>query len=458
MSRTGLSSLMGYANGGDIFGGSTNFKDDTRDLDQIIDVNAIINSSTNTGDATSGDTTDIASQSSGIAGLTNEQLLEMISKSGSGDSDIQTQYAQYRKMLNDIMPPRARPSGYDLASSLGKGLLSQQSEKFPSMGRGVGLGFQDFNKLQKEIDEANRKDRQSRDLTAFGMVTKKKGSESAKQGSMWKDEKGEFFRELLIGTDIVYKGEGKVMDEQEFFAQHPNARPYVASEASNYIMDLKEFMKQSKVVIENEQSLDALASYVKTFDDADTGFNRIGTEIVNWFNTLASVDGTTAEALAQGKGSAKFQALIGRFREEVVGPGIMTEFDAERIIAALGAEPSALQNPYRMKAILKDVFEQKIGVYDEALKLYNLGAGSGNFEGYQKKDTKTWDMSMFDSPLTVPEGATIVEEVTNAQDKPVAVIYTKNGKTYRRNLDGTIQEIKDASKVPSKTDDILEDI
>jgi len=131
MSRAGLSSLMGYANGGDLFGGNTNFKDDTQDLDQIIDANEIINSSANTGDNAGGDTADIASQSSGIAGLTDEQLLEMISKSGSGDSDIQTQYAQYRKMLNDIMPPRPRPSGYDLASSLGKGLLSQQSEKFP---------------------------------------------------------------------------------------------------------------------------------------------------------------------------------------------------------------------------------------------------------------------------------------------------------------------------------------
>ena len=449
MSRSGLSSLMGYANGGDLFGGNTNFKDDTQDLDQIIDANAIINSTNDTGVDTGGDTADIASQSSGIAGLTNEQLLEMISKSESGDSDIQTQYAQYRKMLNDIMPPRPRASGYDLAGALAKGIFASQSEKFPSLGRGVGLGFLEFNKLQKEIDEANRKDRQSRDLTAFGMVTKKKGSESAKQGSMWKDEKGEFFRELLIGTDIVYKGEGKVMNEQQFFAQHPNARPYVASEASDYIMDLKEFMKQSKVVIENEQSLDALASYVKTFDDADTGFARIGTEVVNWFNTLLSVDGTTAEALAQGKGSAKFQALIGRFREEVVGPGIMTEFDAGRIIAALGSEPGALQNPYRMKAILKDVFEQKIGVYNEALKLYNLGAGSGNFEGYQKKKAKTWDASMFDSPLTVPEGAIIVKEVTNAQDKPVAVIYTKNGKTYRRNLNGTIEEIKDASTISS---------
>mgnify|MGYP003634384944 FL=1 len=453
MSRTGLSSLMGYANGGDIFGGSTNFKDDTQDLADIEDANEIINS------ASSNEvSSDIGDQSAGIAGLTQEELLKEFNKMQGGEGDVTSQFLQYRKMLNDIMPPRPRLTGYDLAGALAKGIFASQSEKIPSLGKGVGLGFLEFNKLQKEIDEANRKDRQSRDLTAFGMVTKKKGSESAKQGSMWKDEKGEFFRELLIGTDIVYKGEGKVMNEQEFFAQHPNARPYVASEASNYIMDIKEFMKQSKVVMENEQSLDALASYVKTFDDADTGFNRIGTEIVNWFNTLASVDGTTAEALAQGKGSAKFQALIGRFREEVVGPGIMTEFDAERIIAALGAEPSALQNPYRMKAILKDVFEQKIGVYDEALKLYNLGAGSGNFEGYQKKDAKTWDMSMFDSPLTVPEGATIVEEVTNAQDKPVAVIYTKNGKTYRRNLDGTIQEIKNTSKVPSKTDGILEDI
>ena len=130
MSRSGLSSLMGYANGGDLFGGNTNFKDDTQDLDQIIDANAIINSTNDTGVDTGGDTADIASQSSGIAGLTNEQLLEMISKSESGDSDIQTQYAQYRKMLNDIMPPRPRASGYDLAGALAKGILLHSQKNF----------------------------------------------------------------------------------------------------------------------------------------------------------------------------------------------------------------------------------------------------------------------------------------------------------------------------------------
>ena len=56
---------------------------------------------------------------------------------------------------------------------------------------------------------------------------------------------------------------------------------------------------------------------------------------------------------------------------------------------------------------------------------------------------------MFDSPLTVPEGATVVEEVKNAQDKIVSILYTYKGKTYRRSLNGTIKEIKDASNVVS---------
>jgi len=118
MSRAGLSSLMGYAPGGGV------------DLADIDDANEIINSTNDTGVDTGGDTADIASQSSGIAGLTNEQLLEMISKSESGDSDIQTQYAQYRKMLNDIMPPRPRASGYDLAGALAKGILLHSQKNF----------------------------------------------------------------------------------------------------------------------------------------------------------------------------------------------------------------------------------------------------------------------------------------------------------------------------------------
>ena len=449
MSRSGLSSLMGYANGGDLFGGSTNFKDDTQDLDQIIDANAIINSSANTGDDTGGDTADIASQSSGIAGLTNEQLLEMISKSGSGDSDIQTQYAQYRKMLSDIMPPRPRPSGYDLASSLGKGLLSQQSEKFPSMGRGVSLGFQDFNKLQKEIDEANRKDRQSRDLTAFGMVTKKKGDASAKLGALWKDDDGNFFRELIIGDEIVYKGEGQVLSQLEFGEAFPTARPTVASEEQRYKMDINKFFEYEEKYMEEEASLNKLEDYMKAMGGSKVGFARMAESVTASFKTIFGATDITPEALEQGMAEGKFQGLIGRFRVETVGPGVMTEFDAIRIINALGGEPGALQNKYRAAAILKDIFEGKEKLYKSAAKRYNLGAGSGEFKGYEPTEIKTWDKSMFDFPLEILKGQTLVKEITDASGKVVGIVYKENGKTYRKLINGSVEEIKGTSTIDS---------
>ena len=448
MSRSGLSSLMGYANGGDLFGSSTNFKDDTQDLNQIIDANAIINSSANTGDNAGGDTADIASQSSGIADL-DRQIIEMLNKSGSGDSDIQTQYAQYRKMLNDIMPPRPRASGYDLASSLGKGLLSQQSEKFPSMGRGVSLGFQDFNKLQKEIDEANRKDRQSRDLTAFGMVTKKKGDASAKLGALWKDDDGNFFRELIIGDEIVYKGEGQVLSQLEFGEAFPTARPTVASEEQRYNMDINKFFEYEEKYMEEEASLNKLEDYMKAMGGSKVGFARMAESVTASFKTIFGAKDITPEALEQGMAEGKFQGLIGRFRVETVGPGVMTEFDAIRIINALGGEPGALQNKYRAAAILKDIFEGKEKLYKSAAKRYNLGAGSGEFAGYEPTEIKTWDKSMFDFPLEILKGQTLVKEITDASGKVVGIMYKENGKTYRKLINGSVEEIKGTSTIDS---------
>jgi len=405
ISRMGISSLMGYQDGGSV------------------------------GDETLEQT---------IADPSVQAMIEKMLASQGGGDDTQAQFKQYTSMLDTIAPPRPRATGYDLASALGQGLLAEQSQKFGSLGRGLGAGFAQFNALQKEIDAENRKNKQTRDLTAFGMVTKKKNAPSAKLGSLWKDGPDSFFRELIIGDQLIYKGEGQVMDEAEFNTKYPAARPTVASESARNKMDINKFFIYQKEMTEQEQSITALAKYLGTFDDSKQGFERMGVNVSNFFNTLFSSDGITEAELAQGLGEAKFQALIGRFREEVVGPGVMTEFDAERIIAALGGEPGALQNPYRVRAILKDVFEQKVDLYEKALKKYNVGAGSGEFKGYEVSEKKTWDMSIFDSPLTVPVGAILDEEIKNSAGKVIAIIYMDiDGKKKRRNLNGTISEVKE---------------
>ena len=102
MNRTGIPTLMGFQEGGDV------------DTDQ-----------TNT------DTSGI------ISAMLDPQ-------------DVTQNFALYSSLLNQLAPEPRRLTGYDLASELGKGLLAQQSEKFPSLGRGIGLGFQSFKSLQDE--------------------------------------------------------------------------------------------------------------------------------------------------------------------------------------------------------------------------------------------------------------------------------------------------------------------
>jgi hypothetical protein len=397
---------------------------------------------------------------SGIEALNDPEVQKLIQKmlqeQDKGDS-TSMQFKQYSDMLSQITPPRPRATGYDLASSLGKGLLAQQSEKFPSIGRGVGLGFQEFSKLQKEIDEENRKTKQARDMAAFGLVTKKKADPNAKIGALWKDPDGNFFRELIIGDEIVYKGEGEVMSEADFNLKFPNARPTVASEEQKYNMSIDNFFKYEKEMREQEQSLDKLIKYMGTLRATPQGYELMATRAQNAIKTFLADENITPEELALGLAEGKFQGLIGRFRVETVGPGVMTEFDAERIIAALGGEPGALQNKFRAAAIMKDIFENKLVLYKDAARKYNAGVASGEFDRniYKAHNIRDdFDMSVFEFPLSAPPGAELIEEIkdTNDNNKVVAIIYEYNGKRFKKFINGTITEIepeiKDDDPIP----------
>jgi Sec-independent protein translocase protein TatA len=125
-----------------------------------------------------------------------------------GQNDMNFQFKQYSDMLSKIASPRPAASGYDLASALGRGLLAQQSEKFPSVGRGLGLGFQEFSKLQKEIDEENRKAKQARDMTAFGLVANRKAKQepSGKVMEMFVNDDQQFYKSILVGNEVKFIG------------------------------------------------------------------------------------------------------------------------------------------------------------------------------------------------------------------------------------------------------------
>lgn len=57
---------------------------------------------------------------------------------------------------------------------------------------------------------------------------------------------------------------------------------------------------------------------------------------------------------------AKLQQIIGLFRTEIVGPGVVTEYDAERILKSVGGNVGALQNPDIVKEQLDILRQQKM--------------------------------------------------------------------------------------------------
>ena len=408
ISRMGISTLMGYANGGDI-NEDTNISPDAM------------------------------------------KIIQQMIESDDNQNDMSFQFKQYSDLLSGIQPPRPPATGFDLASSLGKGILAEQANKFPSLGRGLGLGFQDFNKLQKEIEDENRKAKQARDLTAFGLVTKKKSDPNAKIGALWKDPDGNFFRELIVGDQIVYKGEGLVMTEAEFNNKFPEARPTVASEEQRYQMDINKFFEYEKQMREQEQSLERLIGYMKARGGAPQGYDYFATRAQTLINTFMDEENINQEQLMQGLAAGKFQGLIGRFREETVGPGVMTEFDAQRIIMALGGEPGALQNKVIATAILKDIFESKYQLYLDAARKYNAGVASGEFDkSYERHEIRKegqgendFDTSVFTFELTMPPGANLIKEKKNAAGETISIVYEDRGKKYEKFPNGVVKEIKD---------------
>jgi|TARA_X000001388_G_scaffold77194_1_gene76936 hypothetical protein len=122
ISRMGISSLMGYENGGDVF-----------DLQKFL----------------------------------NQQK----------ETQFADSFDKYQDRLAQIQGTTNPITGFDVASKLGAGLLAQQAEKFPSIGRGLGIGFQSLN---EEI--AKRKADKKKEEQAVAMKAMELALQDEQQG------------------------------------------------------------------------------------------------------------------------------------------------------------------------------------------------------------------------------------------------------------------------------------
>jgi len=210
------------------------------------------------------------------------------------------------------------------------------------------------------------------------------------------------------------------------------AQPVTDATFSKAIPNYGDFVKLSEGLSEDRTSMDRLQSYMKSIGNTNEGFQRLGDQMTASLRTLlsgiAGPEWTTLskEELNAAVAKGQLQGLIGRFRIETVGGGVMTEQDALRIIANLGGDVNALQNKEIVSQQIETLFRGKLKSFDSKRKRHDaaIDALYGGM-GFDKVDEYEFDEDVFNLRGSVSDGkATMTDNqlLSGAQGKTGAAL------------------------------------
>lgn len=135
-----------------------------------------------------------------------------------------------------------------------------------------------------------------------------------------------------------------------------DARPATASMGGP--LSANQYTAKQTELFREDQGLKQLNQYYQSNDFRNQGFGLLADQLSANFKTLFD-KGLSPQELAAQLAQGQLQGLIGLTKDLVVGPGVMTEQDAQRVIAYLGGDVNALTNKQRVAAALEYVFKQK---------------------------------------------------------------------------------------------------
>tara|TARA_R100000773_G_scaffold15332_1_gene13934 strand:+ start:2288 stop:3490 length:1203 start_codon:yes stop_codon:yes gene_type:complete len=214
-------------------------------------------------------------------------------------------------------------------------------------GQAVGMGIEAMLKQQNEMDKLKKVS--AKGFEARGPVVRK-GSNDYLGEAVFNPTTGQ----LMLSTP-----------SGEMVPMPADAEPTVKSALSGERLSGNQMVKLAGEVRNSENTLRKLNKYLETQGGTNQGFQRMGDELIANLKTFFGTNDLTPEQLNQLIVKGQAQAILGGMRVATVGPGVMTEQDAARVLAAIGGNPDALQNPAVMGKLIRDAFEYQYNVYDQ---------------------------------------------------------------------------------------------
>ena len=124
--------------------------------------------------------------------------------------------------------------------------------------------------------------------------------------------------------------------------------------------------------MDTQTGLRQIARYMKNVAETGAGFKSIAAQWRAKFKVISGGEDLTQENIAALMQKGQLQGLLGKFRKEIVGGGVMTEQDALRILSALGGEVTVARHPEIVRLLLGDIVRAKIRMFNEVdLPMFN---------------------------------------------------------------------------------------
>jgi hypothetical protein len=142
---------------------------------------------------------------------------------------------------------------------------------------------------------------------------------------------------------------------------------------------------QDKYLLGNQQ-LRRLDTYFKTIGNTDFGLKRLGQMVAAHMKTLFGSGKLSPQEFAAMSAKQQLETLLGGMRVPILGPGVMTEPDAQRLVSAVGGDVNAWQNPEVVASALKEMFEikrEEVGLQQQQLSRSRTARRPGPSQVYE---------------------------------------------------------------------------
>ena len=188
--------------------------------------------------------------------------------------------------------------------------------------------------------------------------------------------------------------------------------PITESNLHKNAMTGEQFFQLATEIQDTERGLRELTRFMTDAKDTRQGWQLLADQFLGHMNTIFGNE-LSEEQFKTFASTGRLQGLLGAYRKEVVGGGVMTEQDALRVIARLGGDFNLTRNREVAAALIRELMEEKLSRFNNLLlPMFNGQLTTVDRRGFTEKKIIEIDESVFsisESKIPPPPPGAVID-------------------------------------------------